>query len=43
VARSISRKDPAVVTRCLREKGDLEVEVEKLIEKIKGENINDQV
>jgi REP element-mobilizing transposase RayT len=37
------RKDPAVVTRYLREKEELGAEVEKVIEKIKRTNVNRQV
>lgn len=37
------QKDPAVATRYFKEKGNLETEVEKVIEKIKRANINKQV
>lgn len=37
------QKDPAVATRYLKEKEDLETEIEKVIAKIKRVNINNQV
>lgn len=36
------QKDPAVVTRYLKEKVDLKAEVEKVIKKIKRVEINNQ-